>query len=97
MKIAHISDLHFSTFFKDSNLKSIKYLIKYILQTKADHIVITGDLTDNACSKDFEILRSLFRSYDILRGDRLSVVIGNHDIFGGLQTPEDILSFPGKV
>jgi len=51
MKIAHISDLHFSIFLKDSNLKNIKYLIKYILQTKADHIVITGDLTDNACSK----------------------------------------------
>ncbi len=63
---------------------------------KVDHIVITGDLTDNASPGDFEILRRFFRSCDILRSDRLSVVIGNHDIFGGLQTPEDIFSFQEK-
>jgi len=96
MKIAHISDLHFSTFFKNSNLKNIKHLLKYIIRTDVDHIVITGDLTDNADQKDFEILRKLFKSFDILRSDRLSLVIGNHDIFGGLQTPEDILNFPEK-
>ena len=96
MKIAHIADLHFSTFFKNSNLENIKHILKYILRTKADHTVIAGDLTDNADSKDFEILRKLFKSFNILSSDRLSLVIGNHDIFGGLQTPEDILSFPEK-
>ncbi len=96
MKIAHISDLHFSTFFKNSNLQSIKHLIRYIIQTDVDHIVITGDLTDNADPKDFEILRKLFKSFNILSSDRLTLVIGNHDIFGGLQTPEDILNFPEK-
>jgi 3',5'-cyclic-AMP phosphodiesterase len=96
MKIAHISDLHFSTFFKNSNLQSIKHLLKYIIHSKVDHIVITGDLTDNADPKDFEIIRKLFKSFNILSSDRLSLVIGNHDIFGGLQTPEDILNFPEK-
>lgn len=96
MKIVHISDLHLNTFFKNSNLKKIKYLLKRALEMKFDHLVITGDLTDNADPKDFEILRNLFRSNSILESDRLSVVIGNHDIFGGPQTAEDILDFPEK-
>ena len=96
MKIAHISDLHLNTFYKNSHLKNIKYLLKYILNQKPDHIVITGDLTDNADHKDFEILRTIFKSLDILNSDRLSVVIGNHDVFGGPQTPEDIFNFPEK-
>ena len=48
MKIAHISDLHLNMFYKDSNLQKIKYLLKYAIAQKPDHIVITGDLTDNA-------------------------------------------------
>ena len=29
MKIAHISDLHFTTFFKKNNLERIKHLLNY--------------------------------------------------------------------
>jgi 3',5'-cyclic AMP phosphodiesterase CpdA len=100
MKIAHLSDLHFTTFFKDNNLANIKYLLDYALEKNADHIIITGDLTDNATDTDFLILRQLFESYGILNSQKLSLVIGNHDIFGGVQTAEDIFSFPercGKV
>lgn len=96
MKIAHISDLHLNTFYSDSNLKQIKQLVKYSLDNRADHLVVTGDLTDNASEKDFEILRNLFRKNDLLKPDKLSVVIGNHDIFGGLQTAEDIFDFPDR-
>ena len=96
MKIAHISDLHFTTFFKKNNLAGIKYLLEYALAQKADHIVITGDLTDNATESDFFILRQLFKELDILNSQKLSLVIGNHDIFGGVQTAEDIFSFPEK-
>lgn len=96
MKIAHISDLHLNTIYSDSNLKQIKQLIKYSLENKADHLVITGDLTDNASEKDFEILRNLFKKNDLLTSDRLSLVIGNHDIFGGLQSAEDIFLFPER-
>ncbi|MHB1688154.1 MAG: metallophosphoesterase family protein, partial [Ignavibacteriaceae bacterium] len=59
MKIAHISDLHFTTFFKKSNYGSIQYLLEYALNHNADHIVITGDLTDNADKNDFLILRTV--------------------------------------
>jgi 3',5'-cyclic AMP phosphodiesterase CpdA len=96
MKIVHISDLHLNTFFKNSNLKNIKYLLKRALEMKFDHLAITGDLTDNADPKDFEILRNLFKSNGLLESNRLSLVIGNHDIFGGIQAPEDIFNFPDK-
>jgi len=96
MRIAHLSDLHFTTFFKKNNLAGIKYLLEYALNLKADHIVITGDLTDNATESDFIILRDLFNDLGILNSQKLSLVIGNHDIFGGVQTAEDIFSFPEK-
>lgn len=96
MKIAHISDLHLNTFFKNSNLREIKYLLKYTLSEGIDHLVITGDLVDNASPKDLEILRNLFKKLGLLESDRMSLVIGNHDIFGGPQTPEDIFTFPEK-
>jgi 3',5'-cyclic AMP phosphodiesterase CpdA len=96
MKIAHISDLHLNSFFRQSNLKNIKYLIKYALKEGFDHMVITGDLTNNAQKEDFDILRKMFIHFGLLRQDRLTVIPGNHDIFGGVQTAEDILSFPGK-
>ena len=96
MRLAHISDLHFTSFFKDNNLRSIKYLLKYAVKKEADHIIITGDLTDNADRNDFLMLRKLFNELGLLRYDKLSLVIGNHDIFGGVQTAEDIFSFPER-
>ncbi len=96
MRIAHLSDLHFTTFFKRNDLAGINYLLEYALDQGAHHIVITGDLTDNAAESDFLILRQLFKKLDILNSQKLSLVIGNHDIFGGVQTAEDIFSFPDK-
>ncbi len=96
MRIAHLSDFHFTTFFKKSNLIDIYSLLNYAIENNADHIVITGDLTDNADSNDFSILRRIFEKLGLLNSQKLSLVIGNHDIFGGVQTAEDIFTFPEK-
>ncbi len=96
MRIAHISDLHLNTFFKSSNLRQIKTLVKYALEQEFDHMVVTGDLVDNASARDLEILRNLFRKNNLLDADRLSVITGNHDIFGSPQTPEEIFNFTEK-
>jgi 3',5'-cyclic AMP phosphodiesterase CpdA len=96
MRIAHLSDLHFTTFFSNNNLHQIELGLRYAIENGADHIAITGDLTDNAVPRDFIILRRLFESLNLLHCNKLSLVIGNHDIFGGVQTAEDIFNFPEK-
>lgn len=96
MRIAHLSDLHFTTFFSNNNLSQIEHVLRYAINSGADHIAITGDLTDNAVPKDFIILRKLFEKLDLLNCNKLSLVIGNHDIFGGVQTAEDIFNFPER-
>ena len=93
MRIAHLSDLHFTTFFSNNNLQQIELALRFAIEKQVDHIAITGDLTDNAVPKDFIILRKLFEKLNLLDHNKLSLVIGNHDIFGGVQTAEDILIF----
>lgn len=96
MLIAHISDLHLNSFYNDSIFKLSNYLLKYISEQKVDHLVITGDITDNASEKDLEIFRRMLNKYGYLNGKKLSIIPGNHDIFGGVQKAEDIFSFPEK-
>lgn len=96
MRIAHISDLHISASHKRTNIRNTKYLLNYIANNNYDHLIITGDVTDNATRKDFEITRNLLDKAGLLDNDKLTMVIGNHDIFGGVQKPEEIFSFPKK-
>lgn len=96
MLIAHISDLHLNSFYNDSVFKRIHLLLKHISERNVDHLIITGDLTDNATEKDLEIFRRMLKRHDFLSGDRVSIVIGNHDIFGGVQKAEEIFIFPEK-
>ncbi len=96
MKIAHLSDFHLCSYFADSNQSAILDVLHYCLLLNPDHIVITGDLTENADERDFETLRDIFKKLNLLNSDRLSIVIGNHDIFGGLVTAEDIFTFPQR-
>lgn len=96
MRIAHISDLHFNTKLKRENIQKTKRLIRYALDCGAEHFVITGDISDNADEKDFKILRELLKNFNLLRSEKASIVIGNHDIFGGPQTVQEIVNFPRK-
>jgi hypothetical protein len=47
-------------------------------------------------TRDFEILRTIFEDYQLLDPNKLSLTIGNHDIFGGVQLAEDVLDFPQR-
>lgn len=96
MKIAHLSDLHICLKYKRSNLSTIKRLIKKISNSDADHLIITGDISDNAREEDFLWFRNVLKENDLLKSNRTSIVIGNHDIFGGVQTASDIIEFPSK-
>ena len=96
MLIAHISDLHLNCFYNESNYLRLNYLLKKIQAEKVDHLIITGDVTDNASEQDFISLKKLLNKYDYLKGEKLTIIVGNHDIFGGIQRAEDIFSFPEK-
>lgn len=96
MRIAHISDIHINTAFKKANLGKTKKLIKFALEKGFDHLVITGDISDNSEEKNFLIFRKILKSFDLLDSRKTTVTIGNHDIFGGVQTALDVVNFPSK-
>jgi 3',5'-cyclic AMP phosphodiesterase CpdA len=96
MRIAHISDLHLCTKHKRENISKIKKLIQHALDNGAQHFVITGDISDNADEKDFVIFKEILKKFNLFRSDKTTIVIGNHDIFGGPQTAQDVFGFPTK-
>lgn len=96
MKIAHLSDLHICFNYKRNNLSQIKRLIKQIASSGVDHLVVTGDISDNSREEDFVWFRKILKENDLLSSNRTSIVIGNHDIFGGVQTASDIIDFPSR-
>jgi len=96
MQIAHISDLHLNTYYRDSHLKEIRSILQYCNDNSVDHLFITGDLTDNASEVNLNILKKSLTYYGYEKSNKLSVVIGNHDIFGGIQKAEEIFTFPDK-
>jgi len=93
-KVAHISDLHLSPLHKRTNIRNTKRLLEYIGRLGVDHVVVTGDIAADAEEGDFRVARKLFESYGLLDSRKLSVIVGNHDIYGGVHTAEDILDFP---
>jgi len=96
MKIAHISDLHLNTYYRDSHLKEIRSILKYCSDNDVDHLFITGDLTDNASEINLNIFKKSLTYFGYEKSNKLSVIVGNHDIFGGLQKADEIFSFPDK-
>ncbi|MGD8305829.1 MAG: metallophosphoesterase [Ignavibacteria bacterium] len=96
MKIAHISDLHLNTIYRDSNLREIKSLLSFCNEINVDHLAITGDLTDDASEVDLKILKKTLKSFGFYNGEKLSVIIGNHDIYGGVQKAEEIFTYPER-
>jgi 3',5'-cyclic AMP phosphodiesterase CpdA len=92
--IAHISDLHLSAEHRRNHIRRTKRALEYIRSLDVDHIVVTGDITANGEPADYRIARSIFASADLLDSRKLTVTIGNHDVFGGVHTAEDVLKFP---
>ena len=96
LTIAHLSDLHLSAEHKRHNIRKTRRVLDYVSRLNVDHLVLTGDIAAEAKPRDFEMARSILSSYGFLNPDRLTVIIGNHDIFGGVHAAEDILEFPRR-
>jgi 3',5'-cyclic-AMP phosphodiesterase len=96
MRIAHISDLHLCGKYKKNNIERTEILIRHALENGVQHFVFTGDISDNADENDFIVFKEILRKYDLLNSDKTTIIIGNHDIFGGPQIAQDVLNFPSK-
>ena len=94
--IAHLSDLHLSAAHKRSHIRRTRRALDYVNGLGVDHVVITGDITADGTPEDYRVARSVLASAGMLTSSRLTVAIGNHDVFGGVHTAEDVLSFPGR-
>jgi 3',5'-cyclic AMP phosphodiesterase CpdA len=71
-------------------------LLAHVTQKGVDHVVVTGDITADARPKEYEAARQLFLSYGFLNSGRMTIVPGNHDVYGGVHTAEEIFVFPKR-
>lgn len=92
-RIAHISDTHISPEFNRRNIVKLKSLLSYVIDEQFDHIVITGDITAHGEAQSYRSVRRLLKYFNLLDYNKLSVTIGNHDIFGGVHKAEDLFTF----
>lgn len=95
-RIAHISDLHLSTIPLRETTGKVRQLLELLARKRVDHLVVTGDLTADGQLDELNLFRALLARFDLLDPARVSVVIGNHDIFGGVHLAEDVFEFPER-
>jgi len=96
-QIAHLSDPHLSRQHYREHIKSFKMLLRSILNEGVDHIIISGDIVSTADEDDYYLAREIFSNHQLLKSDRLTLVPGNHDIFGGPHRAIDVFSFPQHI
>ncbi|MFZ1082989.1 MAG: metallophosphoesterase, partial [Candidatus Kryptoniota bacterium] len=92
-RIAHISDPHVSPEYNRRNILKLKSLLSQVIDEGYDHLVITGDIAGHGEERDFRSVRRILKYFGLLEYEKLTVTIGNHDIFGGVHRAEDLLSF----
>ena len=92
-RIAHLSDTHVSPEYNRWNILKLKRLLSRVTDEGYDHVVITGDIAGHGEERDFRSVRRILKYFGLLRYEKLTVTIGNHDIFGGVHRAEDLLSF----
>ncbi|MEW5742616.1 MAG: metallophosphoesterase [Myxococcota bacterium] len=76
--LAHLSDLHLGA--SAANERAAAALVAKLRETRVDHVVLTGDVTESGRIEEYELFLSLF--LPLKREGRLTVVPGNHDRSG---------------
>lgn len=92
--IAHISDLHLSLENDKGRGAKLIELLEDIKKRNCNHIVVTGDIGDNPKPEDLIYAREIFSQYDLMQPEALSLVPGNHDIYGSAPPGEMCFMFP---
>lgn len=93
-KIAHLSDLHISYADEKGRGRNLVELLEDIRKRGADHLCVTGDIADNPVKEDLVYSREIFAQYDFSESENLSLVPGNHDIYGSAPPGELSYTFP---
>lgn len=83
MKLAVLSDLHIDSDAAPASWDLAKRAIAGAVAEKPDHVVIAGDLFDSASAmrRDAALVKRSLRRAGLWHRDRLTVVVGNHDVF----------------
>lgn len=92
-RIAHLSDTHISPEYNRHNIVKLRKLLSYVVDQGYDHVVMTGDISGHGEERDFRSVRRLLKYFGLLDYKKLSVTVGNHDVFGGVHRAEDLFSF----
>lgn len=93
-RIAHISDLHIKYDSPEANVNKFSALLYDAVSSGCDHILISGDIADYADERDYGIIRHVLGEFGLLNSSRLSVIPGNHDIFGGPSPDVPFFMYP---
>lgn len=82
-RLAVLSDLHLDRQADCDSWDLAKSAFAAVQRAKPDHIVIAGDLFDcsSAMIRDRDRVKQRLRRDGLWHRDRLSIVVGNHDIF----------------
>lgn len=93
-RIAHISDSHISYDDENGHGKRLVELLTDIKERNCSHIIVTGDLVENPDMRDLQLVREIFAKFGLLDFSKMSVIPGNHDIFGGAPNGKMFFKFP---
>lgn len=96
MTIAHISDLHLNFEGKHTHYDKVERLLGEVTSLEPDHLVISGDISEDGRLEDFNFLRELLIKFNYLDSALTTIIIGNHDIYGTALSIEDALSYPDR-
>lgn len=96
MTIAHISDLHLNFEGKHTYYDKVEKLLGEITSHEPDHLIISGDISEDGRLEDFDFLRKLLIKFNYLDSALTTIIIGNHDIYGTALSIEDALSYPDR-
>lgn len=85
LKIAVVSDNHIDIEVEPDSWELAKAAFKKVAAANVDHVVIAGDLFDcaTAMHRDRDQVERFLSRLGLWHRDRLSIVVGNHDIFQG--------------
>jgi 3',5'-cyclic AMP phosphodiesterase CpdA len=96
LTIAHLSDPHVNLKYHPEHLPRLEAVLRDARHRGTDHIVISGDITSNADERDLLATRDLLEKLKLLDAAKLTMVIGNHDVYGGPHLADEVLSFPRR-